>query len=366
MGWSSDHIDVDRWLKFYSSRRYGSHSSSAEQAWAILKSSAYQHQWSSTLKSAIVQSPDFNVKVDMSFDMSGLIEAWKLLYQAAVSGEVNSTIGPFQYDLLDVGRQCLVDLFYDVYRIFLSTYNSVQYNSLAGNSLSGNDNSVAKDLEALSAVMLDIILEVDTYLGTNVNYLLGTWIADARLAAGNTTQASNFEFNARNQITMWGPNENINDYAAKEWSGLLQDYYYRRWALFTNMTVSTVKSSQLFNATAYNEARFKIQEQFSYETKSYPTQPSGDVVQVTKRLIEKYIPGGLAEKDYFVVQDISIPGNDILSGSKRTWTQNVDQIAYLCNINPSCIGFTLDGKLKSSTSGQIFSLGNVFYAKRIK
>ena len=362
MGWSTDHVDVDRWLKFYSSRRYGSYSPNAEKAWALLKTSVYQHQWSSTLKSAIVRSPGFNVPVDTSFNLSGLVDAWKLLYLAAASGEVNSTVGPFQYDLVDVGRQCLVDLFYDTYRMFVSAYN--QYNPSSASSSRGDPDSIAKDLEALSAVMLEIILEVDAYLGTNVNFLLGTWIADARLAAGNAALENNFEFNARNQITMWGPDANINDYAAKEWSGLLQEYYYERWALFTNMTVASVKSRQLFNSTAYNEELLKIERQFSYETKSYPTQPSGDVIQMTKNLIEKYVPVGLAGRDYFIVEHISIPGNDILSGSKRTWTQNADQVAYLCNINPSCVGFTSDGKLKTSTSGEQFSLGNVFYAKR--
>lgn len=363
MGWSTDYIDVNRWLKFYSSRRYGYPSSTTEKAWAILKTSAYEHQWSETLKSAIVRPPAFNIAVDTSFNVSGLTEAWRLLYEAAVNGEVNSTVGPFQYDLLDIGRQCLVDLFYDIYRMFITAYNKFQDVPQSGNIIVRSGDDIAKELEALSDVMLQIILQVDAYLGTNVNFLLGTWIADARLAAGNTTQVDNFEFNARNQITMWGPKENIIDYAAKEWSGLLKNYYYKRWALFTNMTVSAVKSRQLFNATAYNEARFKIENQFCYETKSYPTQPSGDLMQMTEYLIDKYIPVGLAEKDYYVVQDISIPGNDMLSGSTGAWTQNIDQIAYLCSINPSCMGFTLDGKLKSSTVGQVFSLGNVFYAK---
>jgi len=31
------------------------------------------------------------------------------------------------------------------------------------------------------------------------------------------------------QITMWGPEGNINDYASKQWNGLIGSYYLVRW-----------------------------------------------------------------------------------------------------------------------------------------
>ena len=44
---------------------------------------------------------------------------------------------------------------------------------------------------------------------------------------GNGTAESAYEnlFNVRNQLTMWGPDSQINDYAAKHYSGLM--LYYR-------------------------------------------------------------------------------------------------------------------------------------------
>lgn len=45
---------------------------------------------------------------------------------------------------------------------------------------------------------------------------------------------ANKEFNARNQVTLWGPTGQINDYAAKHWQGLMGDYYGRRWKLFVS------------------------------------------------------------------------------------------------------------------------------------
>ena len=31
------------------------------------------------------------------------------------------------------------------------------------------------------------------------------------------------------QVTLWGPNGEIDDYAAKNWAGLVQGYYLPRW-----------------------------------------------------------------------------------------------------------------------------------------
>ena len=49
----------------------------------------------------------------------------------------------------------------------------------------------------------------------------GRWQQWSRQVIPNasTTLKDHVEFNARNQITLWGPNGEINDYARKEWGG---------------------------------------------------------------------------------------------------------------------------------------------------
>ena len=45
-------------------------------------------------------------------------------------------------------------------------------------------------------------------------------------AWGQTAEEKNLmEFNARNLVTLWGPRGEIADYASKQWSGLIADYY---------------------------------------------------------------------------------------------------------------------------------------------
>lgn len=361
MGWMSNYIDLDRWVNQYASRRYGRYSPTTERAWAALKDSVYQHQWSWNIKSAVDRAPSFQVSTDMSLNMTALVEAWLLLYEAAAKGEVNSTVGPFQYDLVDIGRQSLVDLFYDVYRMFVAAYNKYLLDSPVKASA-----STAQEMQTLSDVMLELILDIDAYLGTNTNFLLGHWIADARaLASNSSTSGDNLEFNARNQITMWGPDQNIEDYASKHWSGLLKDYYHQRWSLFTSMAVEAVATGTPFDTAFYDARRFLFEHDFSYSFKfQYPTKTAGDVMSMTKMLMDKYVPSNLMNENFEMTKDVHISGNNVLEHSDDPWTQNLNQVAYLCSINPGCAGFTSDGQLKNSTSGQVASPGTNLYIKK--
>lgn len=36
-------------------------------------------------------------------------------------------------------------------------------------------------------------------------WLVGKWISDARAWGTNPTESAQYEFNARNQLTLWGP-----------------------------------------------------------------------------------------------------------------------------------------------------------------
>ena len=124
--------------------------------------------------------------------------------------------------------------------------------------------------------MLDLIADVDKLLGTNTNYLLGHWIATAR-AMGTTAADQNLlEFNARNQITLWGPTGQINDYAAKAWNGLVGDYYKGRWSLFIGMLQACMQSKDNCRFPTGYEARLLDYEQaWSSQTNAFPSQPVG-------------------------------------------------------------------------------------------
>lgn len=102
--------------------------------------------------------------------------------------------------------------------------------------------------------MLEVLADLDRLLATSPGFLLGPWLAAARTLATNDQvgrqhlvlvgwlsaetvcwqDAALYEFNARNQLTLWGPDGQIMDYAGKQWAGLVADYYIPRWQAGTS------------------------------------------------------------------------------------------------------------------------------------
>ena len=73
-----------------------------------------------------------------------------------------------------------------------------------------------------------MLTDLDALLDTIPQYRLSAWIGDAKSQSGDSDL---MELNARMQVTIWGGPE-LNDYAAKEWSGLVGDFYRPRWDRF--------------------------------------------------------------------------------------------------------------------------------------
>ena len=138
-------------------------------------------------------------------------------------------IQTFQYDLADLTRQYLVNLAPKIYQDAILSYKLEQMESL----------EFSKD------IFMDLLVDLDTILATQKSFLLGTWLEKARKATINDTEAALFQFNACNQVTLWGPDGQILDYAAKQWSGLLSQYYGKRWQLFFNMLTLSLEQGTL-------------------------------------------------------------------------------------------------------------------------
>jgi hypothetical protein len=63
----------------------------------------------------------------------------------------------------------------------------------------------------------DILDDYDALLSTDTNFMLGRWQAWARSWADTNADEirNNLEYNARNQLTLWGPTGQINDYVCR-------------------------------------------------------------------------------------------------------------------------------------------------------
>ena len=50
---------------------------------------------------------------------------------------------------------------------------------------------------------------MDILLGTDDHFLLGDWLESAKALGTNEDEKNLYEYNARNQITLWGPTGNV-------------------------------------------------------------------------------------------------------------------------------------------------------------
>ncbi len=85
-----------------------------------------------------------------------------------------------------------------------------------------------------------LMRDLDTLLATIPYHRMDRWIEQARKTAIPQDQ-NLLEHNARLQVTTWG-GPILYDYAAKEWSGLVWDFYRQRWNYFFD----TLEGKQFF------------------------------------------------------------------------------------------------------------------------
>ena len=140
--------------------------------------------------------------------------------------------------------------------------------------------------------VLGTLDDLDRVLSTDANFMLGPWIAAAR-AWGNTTAESDlYEWNARNQLTLWGPSglSNVVDYATKEWGGLTSSFFKPRWQLFCAHLLGS--EDGMVDQVAVNEALLaKVEQPWQHMTMStqlLPTAPTEDALTVAAAMLAKY------------------------------------------------------------------------------
>jgi len=362
MSWRSEKVeDVMSWLDGYATRRYGNWTENVHEAWRLLLEGAYQYHWDWNLKSLVDREPQIAMASDLRFNPGNIAEAWRLLVSDAASNKLDPSVGPLRYDIVDFGRQTLVNLYVDLHSILVTAFSIYEQKGI----------NTTDELKLLSSRMTDILTDLDTLLASDPNYLLGNWINDARKTAPTNSfknVVDNLEFNARNQITMWGKG-NIEDYASKEWAGLVSDYYLTRWKMFTSYVLDVVQSGGVFNETKWKNTLLEFEWSWNNEIKAYPTTPQGDTIEIASKLVHKYLYTQDYMTDNYQVlldRDILAAESNILGGEElNLWSNAIEQIVWFCESHPECVGFNYPNVyLKNATSGVQFSAGSVLYLKK--
>ena len=266
LAWHDEPPELDAWITQYLEHRYGRPNADAAEAWSRLLATVY----SSSLRanSVVERQPSLGGRAAGPANLA-VIDAWRKLLDAA---DALGGADTYRYDLVHVARQVLSSQAAVLHRRAVTAWR-------------------AKDAAAFheeAQRFLDLLLDLDRLLATRPEFLLGRWLEDAKRWGTTDATRATFEWNARRVLTLWGEGPAIDDYACKEWSGLIAGYYRPRWQRFFDELAACLRDDKPFDEKAFHAALRPWMDQWSDGREAYPAVPQGDSVAVARQLWEKY------------------------------------------------------------------------------
>lgn len=277
--WRSEVIDLTIWLPKFVTNRYGKKDPHALKAWDILRKTVYNVPTSKYIRDgaeSIIQArPTLDsmtrwTKTSLNYNAKDLLPAWDELIKAI---PLCKTSDGFQYDLVDLTRQVMANYALPVQRNFVNAYK-------AGN---------LPLFKTESTKFIQIIDDMDKLLATRKDFLLGPWVADARKWGNNEFEKSLYEMNAKDLITLWGDANNpLHEYACRQWSGLLSDFYKPRWQQFFLKAQNALQANHNIDFKAFEKEIMQWEWKWVNLRKDYPVKTTGDPIKTALEIHTKY------------------------------------------------------------------------------
>jgi alpha-N-acetylglucosaminidase len=306
MRWRHSPVTVESWLNDWAERRLGPGAPAkrialAQAAWREIGDTVYSCPTTQMgqVKSMIESRPRLDLytgwipnsdfmPIRRHYPETSLVNAWTKLVEATLPSGSDGYKAPAAavFDVVDVTRQVLSDLFA---RLFVQIAGYVYVKTKQGVPLPTGSIASTTLAEEQMQLMLGMIRDLDELLGTQGHMLLGKWIGAARAWGRTDEEKSLLEFNARNLITLWGPRGEIADYASKQWSGLMVDYYLPRWELFFSKVGAALREDRPIQQPAFLEELLKFEQAWQLKsTPVFPDVPQGDPLRLVQKLQKKY------------------------------------------------------------------------------
>lgn len=275
--WRKNKFTREEWLKGYVRARYGTDDPQLQRAWEILAATAYNcpEIREGTTESVFCARPAEDISSVSSWGSSRLYykpeqfrEAAECMLRVAEKYKGNNN---FEYDLVDVVRQTLADRGNVLQKEITAAYRK-------------KDRQLFR---TLSREFMDMLLLQDRLLSSRPEFMLGSWLQQARDLGTTPEEKQLYEWNARTLITVWGDrnaadNGGLRDYSHREWSGLLRDFYYPRWkAWFDEL------EKRMDGSAPKQIDWFALEEPWTRLQNDYPAVPQENAVEVAGEVMRK-------------------------------------------------------------------------------
>ena len=232
-------IDSEDFIRRYAEARYGVNDDDLVRALKLLRQSVYapdklregcQESILCARPSLTANKASTWAKPDDYYDKADVRKAARLMLRAGQKHKL-SKLRTYRHDLADVVRQVLAD----EARMQLPRVHTAY---LAGDQA---------DFEKQSGIYLQLIRDTAEILATSEDFLLGNFLEGAESKGGKDKTARSQMRQAMLQlITTWTPTHGmLNDYAHRQLSELMSQYYLKRWEAFFAVKKAELKGQKL-------------------------------------------------------------------------------------------------------------------------
>lgn len=262
---------LDAFLKEFISARYGIVNDSLLKAWKILADKVYlRDDISVSFESSYLSLPSLTANKVSAFARvsedkypQDLLEVISLLLE---NYEECKNSSAFIFDLADISRQTSANYSWHLVYGMQSNYKNKQL----------------KALKSKANLFLKLFALQDKICSCHKKLLFANYLNYAKKY--DITESSYNTYLARRLITVWGDertNYRLNDYAAREYGGLVKDYYMVRWKKFIQMMIdSLTNDAPLEEHDFYQDA-----ENFTKQAKNYSLRVRTDLDKLVSKLI---------------------------------------------------------------------------------
>lgn len=277
--WQNQAIDLKTWLPSFIRNRYGNKDAHALKAWDILHQTVFTVPPDKYIRDgaeSIIQArPTLDsltrwTNTRLNYLPQDLLPAWDELIKASATCKKSDG---FQYDIVDLTRQVMANYALPLQQEIVRAYK--------------NKDQAA--LKKYSVQFIQLITDMDQVLATRRDFLLGPWVADARRWGTNESEKALYEMNAKDLITLWGDAKNpLHEYACRQWSGLMNDFYKPRWQQFFQKLETSLQQKKALDVKAFDKEISEWEWKWVNQRKDYPTLTKGDPIATAKLMYQKY------------------------------------------------------------------------------
>jgi alpha-N-acetylglucosaminidase len=275
LAWEGPQQSWSQWLTQYTRARYGHSDAALLHAWSDLQAGIYQTRywsprwWNKRAGAYLLfkrPTADITGFDDRPGDPQRLRRAIDALLQQA---DRYADAPLYRYDLIEDARH------------YLSLQADRQLQAVVQAYAAGD---FARG-DALLARTTQLVQGLDALVGGQ-HETLADWTGQAATAAGDDAALRRvYVGNARAQVSLWGGDGNLADYASKAWQGMYAEFYLQRWTRFLSAYRAARKAGTPFDEAAFNTQLAAWERQWAEQGSVPKRQPPRDPLTLLRTLL---------------------------------------------------------------------------------